>query len=49
LENIFENLPVRGLFSHKGQLLHERRQRLLTSGRDICEMITNLGKSRLKH
>jgi len=44
LENIFENLPVRGLFP-KRQLLGDRRQRLRTWGRDISEMITNLGKS----
>jgi len=46
-ENIFENLPIRGLFPPKSQLLREYRQWLPTSGRDICEMITNLGKSRL--
>ena len=46
-EYIYENLPVRGLFFKKGQLLREHRQQLPTSGRDICEMITNLGKSRL--
>jgi len=45
-ENIWENLMVGGLFQ-KGQLLREHRQRLPTSGRDICEMIANLGKSRL--
>ena len=44
--NIFENLPVRGLFFQKGQLLHEHRQWLPTSGRNICEMNTNRGKSR---
>jgi len=36
--------PQRVFFPQKGQLLRERRQRLPTSGRDICEMITNLGK-----
>jgi len=45
--NIFENLPVRGLFlpKTKKQILGNRLQRLRTSGRDISEMITNLGKS----
>jgi len=43
-ENICENLPVRGLFP-KRQLLGHRLQRLRTSGRDISEMIRNLGKS----
>jgi len=45
LENLFENLPVRGLFFQKGQLLREHHQRLPTSGRDICEMNSNRGKS----
>jgi len=43
-ENIFENLSVRSLLFEKGQLLGDRRQRLRNSGRDICGMITNLGK-----
>ena len=43
-KNICENLPVRGLFP-KRQILAVRLQRLRTSGRDISEMITNLGKS----
>jgi len=45
LENICEYLPVRGLFLPKRQILGDRLQRLRTSGRDISEMITNLGKS----
>ena len=44
-ENIYENLPVRGLFFRKRQILGDRLQRLRTSGRDISEMVTNLGKS----
>jgi len=45
--NHFSKFARRGYFFQKGQLLRERRQRLRTSGRDICEIITNLGKSRL--
>jgi len=45
-ENIFENLPLRGLFFQKAQRLPENCQRLPTSGCNICEMNTNCGKSR---
>jgi len=38
---------IKGSFFQKGQFLSERHQRLRTWGRDICEMITNLGKSQL--
>jgi len=42
----FRKFARKGSFFEKGQLLREHRQRVLTSGRDICE-ITNRGKSRL--
>jgi len=43
----FRKFARKGSFFQKGQLLRELCQRLPTLGRDICEMITNLGKSRL--
>jgi len=45
LENICENVPVRGLFSKKTPFLLDQSQRFWTSGRDFSEMIRNLGKS----
>ena len=45
LENICENLPVRGLFPKKPPFLLDQSQRFPTSGIDFSEMITNLGKS----
>jgi len=45
LENICENLPVRGLFRKKPPFWLDQSQRFPTSGRDFSEMITNLGKS----
>jgi len=45
LENIRENLPVRGLFSQKTQFLLDQSQRFPTSACDFSETITNLGKS----
>jgi len=47
LRNIFENLPVRGIFSKKVNFcVNIDRQRLPTSGRDFFETITNRGESR---
>ena len=45
LENICENLPVRGLFPKKPLYWLDRSQRFPTSGIDFSEMITNLGTS----
>ena len=45
LENICENLPVRGLFPKKPPFWLDRSQRFPTSVIDFSETITNLGKS----
>ena len=45
LENICENLPVRGLFSPKTSILAWSKSKFPTSGIDFSETITNLGKS----
>jgi len=42
----FGKFARKGTFFLKRQLLGNYLQRLRTSGRDIAEMITNLGKSR---
>jgi len=43
LENICENLPVRGLFPKKPPFWLDQSQRFPTYGRDFSETITNLG------
>jgi len=47
LERNFQNLPCKGLFFPKAHVFWSHRERLPTSDRDMCEMITNLGKSLL--